>query len=77
MATEAQEITLELTRPQAIVLFALLARVGSGGDIPFEDLAEQQVLWRLEAQLEKSLTEPLAPNYAELVAEARRTVRMM
>lgn len=69
------DISLIVSRPEAVVLFEMLARLDSEQAIPFADPAEQQVLWKLEAQLERSLTEPLAPNYQELVAEARRAVR--
>ena len=38
-------------------------------------LGGEQVLWRLEGQLESALTEPLSPDYKELVAAARKEVR--
>ena len=69
------EIALRLSRAEALVLFEMLARLDSEQSVPFADPAEQQVLWRIEGQLEKALVEPLEPNYHELVAEARRAVR--
>jgi hypothetical protein len=69
------DISLKLSRPEALVFFEMLARLDSESGITFADAAEQQVLWSLEAQLEKSLTEPLASNYQELLEQARRTVR--
>jgi hypothetical protein len=70
-----EQITLELTNAEALVLFEWLARVDSSKLLPFEDQAEQEVLWRVECMLERLLVEPFEPNYAELLAEARRRVR--
>lgn len=70
----SDNVSLELTRAEALVLFEWLARVGSSESLAFEDAAEQKVLWALEGKLESTLTEPLAPNYRELVAEARRKI---
>ena len=69
-----EEVTLKLSKAEALVLFEWLARTDSAQALPFEDPSEQQVLWRIECQLEKVLVEPLRPDYAELVAEARREV---
>ncbi len=69
------QVGLTLTRAEALVLFELLARLETSAAVPFADPAEQRVLWRLGGQLEKLLTEPLAPDYQDLVTEARRVVR--
>jgi len=37
--------------------------------------AEQQVLWTLEAQLDKTLIESFMPNYNELLEEAKNRIR--
>lgn len=68
-------VLLRLTRAEAIVLFEWLARVDAAGNLPVEDPAEEQVLWRLEGQLESSLTEPLDPDYKQAVEAARKEVR--
>lgn len=70
-----QNTLLRLTRAQALVLFEWLARVSESGTLQYEDPAEQDVLWELEAQLERTLTEPLASNYSELLDAARREVK--
>ena len=67
--------SLELTQAEALVLFEWLARNDEAKLLQVEDDAEQQVLWSLEAQLEKKLVEPLAPNYPEPLAAARARVR--
>jgi len=73
MTTET--VILELSRAEALVLFEWLAREDSRGPIAVDDPSERDVLWMLEGKLESILTEPLAPNYRELLAEAREKVR--
>jgi hypothetical protein len=68
-------VTLELTKAEALVFFEWLARIDASGALPVEDDAERKVLWELEAQLEKLLTEPLAPDYKQRLAAAREEVR--
>lgn len=67
-------ISLKLTRAEALVFFEWLARNDAAEALPCDDPSEQQVLWRLEGQLEKALVEPLRPDYVQLLAEARRKV---
>lgn len=54
-------VTLTLTADQALVLFDWLAREDGKAALPTEHQAEQNVLWEIEAQLEKSLVAPLQP----------------
>lgn len=67
-------IILELTRAEAVVLFEWLAGLDAAQALPFNDEAEQKVLWLLEGRLEKALQEPLAPNYKELLEQAKLSV---
>lgn len=71
----SRTVSIELMGDEALVLFDLLARVDSEGCGLIADEADQQVLWRMEAQLEKALTEPLEPKYRDLLADARRRIR--
>jgi hypothetical protein len=72
----ADEISLALSRDQALVLFEWLARAGvSQQPVPFEDQAEQRVLWDLESLLEAALVEPLRSDYRTLVERARERLR--
>ncbi|MCC6750550.1 MAG: hypothetical protein IT371_22995 [Deltaproteobacteria bacterium] len=64
-------VTLTLTADQALVLFDWLAREDGKGALPTEHQAEQNVLWEIEARLEKSLVAPLQPDYEVLLAAAR------
>lgn len=66
---------IELTHDQSLVLFDWIARLDEANALPVDDAAEEQVLWRLQAQLEKALSEQFRPNYRELVEEARARVR--
>jgi hypothetical protein len=68
-------VTLTLTRAQALVLFEWLSLTDSAEAFSFEDSAEQQVVWAIEAQLESTLVEPLAENYKSLLDQARKEVR--
>ena len=64
-------MTISLTADQALVLFEWLTREDGKGALPTEHQAEQNVLWEIEAQLEKSLVEPLRPDYEALLVAAR------
>jgi len=64
-------VTLSLTHDQALVLFEWLSREDGKGGLPTEHQAEQNVLWEIEAQLERVLVEPLQPDYSALVSAAR------
>jgi len=67
----AAGVTISLTADQALVLFEWLTREDGKGALPTEHQAEQNVLWEIEAQLEKSLVEPLRPDYEALLVAAR------
>jgi hypothetical protein len=68
-------ISLELTDAEALVLFDWLARFNASDAHPFEDQAEQRVLWDLAAMLESRLVAPLSPDYKRLLSDARAAVR--
>lgn len=72
-AAKMEEITFRLTQAEALVLFEWLAKMDETGSAVAND-AEQTVLWRIEAQLEKQLLSPLGPDYAQAVDAARREV---
>ena len=74
-ARDEVRVFLQLTRSQALVLFEWLTRIDSAGEAPVEDPAEQRVLWLFEGQLEGLLSEPLGPDYKDVIAAARKVVR--
>ena len=76
--TDQQNITLTITKDEALVLFEFLARFNENEpDRPdiFEDQAEQRVLWNIECLLEEQLAEPFRPEYIDLLHAARNKVR--
>ncbi len=72
---EGRTISVNLTHSEAIVFFEWLTENETLENIPIADQAERLVLWRIEGQLEKCLSEPLAPDYKAIVAAARERVR--
>jgi hypothetical protein len=71
------DLTLALTRAEALVLFEWLAHLDQTCTMSFQHPAEERVLWRLEAQLESMLHEPFDPDYRERLSAARRRVQEM
>jgi hypothetical protein len=70
----ADSVTVSLGPEEALVLFEWLHREDARGAIPTEHKAEQEVLWRIEGQLERVLIRPLQENYAEALSAAREHV---
>lgn len=71
----ATDLSLQLSRNQAIVLFEFLSRFQESGGLTIHDQAEERLLWDLLASLERELGEPLLPEYRERLAEARERVK--
>jgi hypothetical protein len=70
---ERQRVVVTLERDEALVLFDWLAsRDAHGGGESKPNPAEQQVLWKVEGQLEAALPDGLAADYRERVVRARR-----
>lgn len=72
---EKSKVNLQLSREEALVFFEWVSRFNKAADSKFEDQAEQRVLWDVEGMLESTLEEPFAPNYDDLLAQARAKVR--
>ncbi len=68
-------VVIELSVSEALVLFELIANFNDRKDFVFEDQAEYRMMAYLECILERQLAEPFAPNYYQLLKEARDTVR--
>ena len=71
------QVTIELRKDEALVLFELLARWSETSErvVQLEHQAEQRVLWDILAELERQLVEPFMADYADQLAQARRTVQ--
>ena len=67
----ARELMLRLSRAGALVRFELLARSELQDRLEVEHAAEDRVLTDLLGQLERTLVEPLEPEYAHRLASAR------
>ncbi len=67
---------IALSHDESLVLFELLHRIENAKNTEnlFEDLAEQEVLWHIQAQLEKVLVEPFQADYPAIIEAARRSV---
>ena len=75
----SDQITLELDRSVALVLFDFLSRTADEEEgLPLNDAlqhkAELPALWATLASLEEVLTEPMAADYAAKVKAARADV---
>jgi len=65
----SQKLVLTLSHNEALVLFDFLARFNEQKQLP--DRAQQQILYNLEAILERQLTEVFSPDYNNLVNSAK------
>ncbi len=80
MAQGIETVTLTLDRSVALVLFDFLARTADEEDgeplrEALGDPSELPALWSLLADLEETLAEPFADDYAKRLAQARKDVR--
>lgn len=63
--------TITLDDDVALVLFELLASERIESNL---DASERNALWALEGYLEKTLTQPFSPDYAQLLEKARASL---
>ena len=70
-----EQVTVELSRQQALVLWSFLNRCDEEESYSFKDQAEQRVLWDLEILLQPQLPEITSPGYAKCLEEARDQLR--
>lgn len=65
-----EEITLSMTKEEALVLFEWIAREDKAERLFYSYSSEQKVIWRLEAKLEKLLP-VFSPTYDQELSQAR------
>ena len=70
-----KEVTLRLSKNEALVLFELVSRFSETKKLSIEDQAEERVLWDICCSLEATLPQPLSADYAAALAKARQLVR--
>lgn len=71
---DAKDVTLSLSRDEALVLFEFLSRFSDDNNLRIDHLAEARVLWDLCCMLEATLDEPLREDYLERLHRAREVV---
>ncbi len=71
----SDQIQIKLTKAEALLVFEALAKLEEKKllDVHVSE-EERSACWALEAVLEKELP-VFAPNYAELVEQAKRTIK--
>jgi len=70
------KIAIELSKDEALVFFEFLGRISKKQfKRLFEDQADQRVLWNIEANLEKQLSEPFQSDYLKIITKAIQSVR--
>lgn len=74
MPTQSESVQIRLNRSEALVLFEWLARFDESDGAMLPDQAEQQVLWKVEGQLESLLVEILSADYRDRVVEAKKLI---
>ena len=70
-----EEIQINLSKDEAIILFEFLSRFSNEEILEIEDQAEARVLWNILCNLEKILAEPLSEKYTEILETAREKIR--
>jgi hypothetical protein len=68
---ENEKINISIGKPEALILFELLADFHSQPVLAFKDNAERLALVRLQGALESALVEPFSKNYNQLISDAR------
>jgi hypothetical protein len=71
VACMSEPVTITLSHDEALVLFDFFARFDESGDFTLRNTAEYLAFCRISAQLDKSLAEPLKPDYTALLKAAR------
>lgn len=67
----ADNVPIELTKSEALVLFELLSRFTNSDEMAVHQVAEERVLWNLCAPLERMLVDPFEPDWSQLLDSAR------
>lgn len=70
-----ENIQIEITKDEALVLFEFLSSFSETGTLEIVDQAEERALWNLKCVLEKILVEPFYPDYLDIIKVARDRLR--
>jgi hypothetical protein len=69
------EVTINLTNDEALVLFEFLSRFSDKDRLSIKDQAEQRALWNLTCLFEKTLSEPFSTEWPQIIEGARSRLR--
>jgi len=69
------KVNLSLSKDEALVLFEFLSRFSNEENLEIKYKSEKQVLWNMQASLEKVLSEPFSQDYSSLINNARKKLR--
>ena len=70
-----EDVSIGLTKDEALVLFEFLSRFSSQDVLEIQDQAEERALWKLACSLEKVLAEPFSGRWMEIISAARERLR--
>ncbi|MDO6964044.1 hypothetical protein [Rhizobium alvei] len=76
-AAKAKDVSISLTRAEALVLFEMLSRYSDSTQdrvLVIEDAAERQALWNFCSTFEKVLAEPFLANWPDVLADAKQAL---
>ncbi len=75
MTSDQPQVTIALSRHEAVVLFELLSRFSDREELRIDDQAEERVLWTMCCALEEQLVEPFRGDHHAVLKRARDEVR--
>ena len=75
MRGNMEDVSIGLTKDEALVLFEFLSRFSSQDVLEIQDQAEERALWNLACSLEKVLAEPFSGRWMEIISAARERLR--
>jgi len=67
----SDKVTITIGKPEAQILFELLADFHSDSVLKFRDNAERLALVRLHGALQNTLVEPFSNDYSQFINDAR------
>ncbi len=69
------EIKIEITKDEALVLFEFLSRYSDTDKLAIEHQSEQRVLWSLNCIFEKTINEAYSSDYKKSLESARNRLQ--
>ena len=70
-----EEIEINLTKDEALVLFEFLSRFSDKNELKIEHQSEERALWNLKCIFEKVLSEHFSKDYFKIIEVAREQLK--